>query len=847
MFGDTNNSPSNCVKVEIMIRIICPKCKNAYLMKEDGNLSCPSCEAVFSEDTENLLLGAQYYNEGAFSQADDYLMKYIVKNGADPEAMFYKALCGGFAFDEDTLSLKDVYTKLSESLEDIDDDLFIRYLALANDEAAKLEELVAQSHIRQFETADSEKIKKEVSVIINLQNDARDFRAKLTQLADSYNERANEKISVNFSSCYLVNPEIASEVGVLKFEKVKESIDSHTVFTGILSTEIKNLEIYYRCIVMFFESNRQKYDFLMESAEKFNDIAKLLEGGRYTSIKGVPTIANKLKSAAYDFFQESLKDHDDEFDSQTQTVTVLVPETVEIPEEAQPENADTDITSDEDTLESDATDTYEDVYSNFDTDTQTATVTEEAEETPQTDINGETPEGTAVTESEAEVIEIEVETAADTDTDDITENADVVVTETELPAETTDPENCDTEAQADPTSKQVQAAEPETEPESEPETESDNTDENSITLAEEIKAQTLAEAQEQSADETSDNKTADENSTKKAKHKKSYGPFIAVFVILLAIAGLIAVKVVPAKLNAADYEKAQNFVSEKKYGEAALIFDELGDYEDSKEKALECKYNNACALESAKKYNEAVEIFNELGDYEDSAAKKNSCIYNGALATLDEGKYDEAAQVFKTLDGYADSDNMIKECSYQKAISLISAKDYEGALAILDTLGDYSETETRILEAKYGYVSENLDAENETTISYLKDLSSAKYKDSGDLRNKLLGTSDNTSTGVTSCINYTASDTKTSLSEVDKSKITYFHVVVSDERLYGKQLTVDYTTSMGYHDTKSIVLSANANTYAFPYPSTDVGGYTVEFKLLSNDGTTLTTQKVLVN
>ena len=85
-----------------MIRIICPKCKNAYLQKADGNLTCPSCEAVFSEKDENLLTGIQYYNEGDFENAKDYLMKYIVQEGAEPRAMFVKALCDATEYDEDT-------------------------------------------------------------------------------------------------------------------------------------------------------------------------------------------------------------------------------------------------------------------------------------------------------------------------------------------------------------------------------------------------------------------------------------------------------------------------------------------------------------------------------------------------------------------------------------------------------------------------------------------------------------------------------------------------------------------------------------------------------------------------
>ncbi len=805
-----------------MIRIICAKCKNAYLKKEDDNLICPSCEAVFPESTENLLLGAQYYNEGDFSQANDCLMKYIVKNGADPQAMFYKALCDGFAFDEDTVSLNDVYTKILDSLSEISDDLFIRYLALANDEAEKLEKLIAESHIKQFETADSEKIKKEVATIINFQNEAKEFRAKLTELTNAYNERATDKISVKFSTCYLVQPETASQVGTLKFDKVKESIEAHTVFTGILSTDIKNLEIYYRCIVMFFEKDRQKYDFLMESAEKFNELAKLLEEGRYASIKGVPTIANKLKSAAYDFFQESLKDHDDEFEQQTETVVVIVSETVEIPveEETDVSEEPTDSTPEN----SEETTEYEDVYSSSEAEeTQDTEETEEVSE-EETEIS-ETEEKTESTPEETEIIEIETENR---------EKEEVVVseeTETEEVPETVEETEVPEEESVEESVIEI------------PEESVEETDSQVGTLEAIAESGEIEEPEEKTEYEKVE---ATEESAAVVKHKKSYGPFVAVILVIFAVIGLIAAKVIPAKLNAANYEKAATLATEKKYAEAAEVFAELGDYEDAEEKTLECRYNNACALEAEKKYAEAKAIFAGLGDYEDSAAKKNSCIYNEALLILDEGKFDEATEIFENLDGYADSTTMIKECSYKKAVSLINSKDYNGAIAILTTLGDYSDSETKVLEAKYGYVTSNLDAENETTLSYLKDLARAKFKDSADLRNKLLGTTNELSVGVTSCVNYSVSDTKTALNEVDKSKVIYFHVVVTEPELYNKKLTIDYKTSMGYHDTKGIVLTEGENTYAFAYPSTQNSGYTVVFKLLSDDNTTLTTQEILV-
>ena len=94
-----------------MIRIICPECKNAYLQKADADFACPGCNAQFPESEENFLAGAQYYHEGDFAAAGDCLMKYIVKNGAEPRAIFYKALCDAQNFDEDTSSLKDLYVK----------------------------------------------------------------------------------------------------------------------------------------------------------------------------------------------------------------------------------------------------------------------------------------------------------------------------------------------------------------------------------------------------------------------------------------------------------------------------------------------------------------------------------------------------------------------------------------------------------------------------------------------------------------------------------------------------------------------------------------------------------------
>lgn len=855
-----------------MIRIICSKCKNAYLKNEGENFVCPSCGVEHPISQENLLCAVQYYNEGNFSEANDCLMKHIVKNGADPCAIFYKALCDGFNFDEDTTSLQDVYTKMAEALSDIPDDLFVQYLALANDETEKLEKLIAEKHIRLFEGADAEKIKNEVSILISLQDNARKFREKLTEFADAYNERAEEKIIVNFSKCFFVEPALATEVGVLKFQRIAESISSHTVFTGILSTDIKNLEIYYRCIVMFFERNRQKYDFLMESAGKFTELATLLEEGNYNAIKGVPTIGEKLKGAAYDFFQESLKDHDDEFPQQTETVVVIAPETVEVEEEI----ADAEATEEaEDAVKADENTENVDIYSSSDMET----ISEDAQIDEAEDVIDIDSEATTEEAENNDEIIIEIPVAADEETE-APEEAEEAVEETEEATsekETAEAEEV-TEAPEEVIEDDAEEAAEESVEEETIEEITDEPDDDKTKIIEIVSEeateepektnsvenlQAIAEADEiddigdgfgdeETAEETDETITVTpeeenkEEPIKRTKHKKSYGPFVIIFLIIAVIAGVIAIKVVPEKLNANNYEKAASLYDQKKYVQAAEIYGELGDYEDSEIRKSICLYAEATSLESQKKYAEAAEIYAALGDYEDSAAKLKSCQYHAAVAVLEAGNYAEAKTMLEALNGYADSKNLLSECTYKEGVALLNKKDYQGAIDIFTKLGTYSDSATKINEAKYGFVKDNLDAKNETTLTFLNDLAKAKYKDSVDIRNKLLGTKNELAEGVTSCINYTTTDAATHLSEVENSKKIYFHVTVNDAKLYNKKLSIKYLTSLGYEDGKDIVLTADKNTYAFEYPSTPSKDYTIEFKLLDDNNSVLTSQKITV-
>ena len=201
-----------------MIRIICTECKNAYLQNKEGNLVCPSCGATFEEDKENLLLGVQYYNEENYVEADNCLMKYIVKNSLEPLSIFYKALCDARNFDEDTVSLQDTYKKIINVFDDVSDEDFPKFIALANDETEKIEKLLAENHIRLFADADAVKIKKQVEINLNIESEAKTFRTALSALVAQFNERSPRKISAKFSECFFVESDIAVETGEIKYQ-----------------------------------------------------------------------------------------------------------------------------------------------------------------------------------------------------------------------------------------------------------------------------------------------------------------------------------------------------------------------------------------------------------------------------------------------------------------------------------------------------------------------------------------------------------------------------------------------------------------------------------------------------
>lgn len=856
-----------------MEKIICEKCKNAYLQKNEDGYFCSSCGMFHPNSEENLLLGIHYYKEGKLSESSDCLMKAIVSDGSNHKALLYKALGDGFKLDEDSVSLKDVYEQIIFACELVSDEDFPSFLEIANDEAEKLELALAEIHINAFEAADAEKIKTVVSTILKIQEEAKDFRNKLADFADAYNDRNETKISYNLSKCFLVTPEKANEIGEKKFGKIKADIASHTVFTGILTSDIRNLEIYYRCIVMFFEKNKAKYDFLMQNAENFILLDEILKEGNYTSVVGTTATAEKLKITAYSFFEESLKGEEAE-DEELPTVIVLTeePAIAEISNEISEEPVDeaeevieveevdleaekTEIEEITDIVEIETVDEIEEV---------TETETQEAETVEETDIVEEIKEDNVSFRDTPVQFHSVSDPILEADEVQDLPNTNVKLGDIfgsgEAPASNDDsPFNYENqEAAVEAEDSQAASAE----------------DEEALEKAKTAKTQEYPELSQEEQDDIARHErfkkiktvnTDTEEFQALAKkfdrarkndpdrettltHKKSNkGKIIAAIVILIVV--VIAVNVIrfaPGFIAEKRYESAIKLVEEKNYTEAIEIFTSLGEYEDSQKQIEECKYQNALLLIEAEDFTAAKTALEELKGYNaDVETKIQLCDYSIAKQTLEKGKYDDAAKLFEALKDYGDSAEMVKECSYRKALSLIEGKKYEQAIEILLTVKKYSDSQEKINEAKYLYVTENLSNENETTIKYIKELAKIKYRNSVDLKEQLLGTSSDSS--LKFFVNTSSTDTETALDSVSHLRSAYFHVVALDETYYGEKLTLKYTTQYNYSSSSTVTFSQDNTSAMVVYPPTSTSNYTVTFSIHTADGTNIGSQKITIS
>ncbi|MBO5891449.1 MAG: TIR domain-containing protein [Oscillospiraceae bacterium] len=228
------------------------------------------------------------------------------------------------------------------------------------------------------------------------------------------------------------------------------------------------------------------------------------------------------------------------------------------------------------------------------------------------------------------------------------------------------------------------------------------------------------------------------------------------------------------RVKEVNYAKAGALVESGDYANAADIYKALGEYKDSATLYPATVLNYATALVEKKdlagaekqlsilakydayaedtnalyvrvmdayyadgKYNEALSAYKNTKDYNEDSDKYKDMTYKYAQSLFDQKNYSTAKSTFKKISGYSDADQKAIECDYQQGLYELSKKNYSGAINAFERVKDYSDSKEQIKEAKYQYVKANKSRTDTTTYTYLKDLKSAKYKDSADIFKEL--------------------------------------------------------------------------------------------------------------
>lgn len=178
------------------------------------------------------------------------------------------------------------------------------------------------------------------------------------------------------------------------------------------------------------------------------------------------------------------------------------------------------------------------------------------------------------------------------------------------------------------------------------------------------------------------------------------------------------------------YEKALNSKKQNtilSLNQAIQLFDELGDYNDSRELADECRHELDLALKAQEEKKREEKRRAEVRKAEEekkAKQKKNTQViavvaaiiavivgivaikvvipsskYNSAVALMEKKDYDAAIEAFEELNDYKNSADMITECEnrkvYDEAEQCYDSGDYKEAMDLFNSLGDYRDSKQR--------------------------------------------------------------------------------------------------------------------------------------------------------
>ena len=136
-------------------------------------------------------------------------------------------------------------------------------------------------------------------------------------------------------------------------------------------------------------------------------------------------------------------------------------------------------------------------------------------------------------------------------------------------------------------------------------------------------------------------------------------------------------------INEANYQRANDFLSNKQYDEAITVFTSLVDYKNSKEMLNEARYEKAKDLFADNLYVESIEIFNDIQEYKDSKDLLLEACYQEAIVSINSEQYSSAIYYLTKIKGYKDSNDLINKVNYMWGKQLVELSDWKNAVGLL--------------------------------------------------------------------------------------------------------------------------------------------------------------------
>ena len=132
--------------------------------------------------------------------------------------------------------------------------------------------------------------------------------------------------------------------------------------------------------------------------------------------------------------------------------------------------------------------------------------------------------------------------------------------------------------------------------------------------------------------------------------------------------------------DALDYRDAIDLYNAGQYDEAADLFFELGDFEDSEALFTRSHYWAAVTRMEAGNFSEALPRFIKLGSFEDSAQRATECTYQLAIAAFDVGNFADATNYFAELADYRQTREYLRQINWQVMYDAVEQQAIEKEL-----------------------------------------------------------------------------------------------------------------------------------------------------------------------